>query len=156
MAIISRQKNMVVNNTKYESYMRISHYATGTFGNYQVNENDWHNCPVPTSMQRRLHDVDVDAYTDLEGFTHRNRKRQDVDDFDLGYAILNDSDEQTLLNLISPEWFYVELIEKKTRQRVIKKMYASDKIWDVYSIEQDENGNWYEVNTDFSVSFVEE
>lgn len=145
-----------INNTKYSDVIRISHSATGSYGNYVVNEQDWQNLAVPTALNRRLHDVDVDAFTDLKGFTHRNRVRHDVEDFDLGYAVLNDRDEQILLNLISPEWFYVELINKKTGAKSIHKMYASDKQWNVYHLYQDENDDWHEVNTDFSVSFVEE
>ena len=102
-----------INNTKYTTAIRISHTATGSYGNYVVQENDWNNLPVPTALQRRLHDADVNAFTDLLGFTHRNRVRHDVEDFDLGFAVLNDDDERTLLNLISPEWIYVELIDKK-------------------------------------------
>lgn len=145
-----------INNTKYTTAIRISHTATGSYGNYVVQESDWQTLAVPTALQRRLHDVDVDAFTDLLGFTHRNRVRHDVEDFDLGYAVLNDNDEQTLLNLISPEWIYVELVDKKTGNKKIHKMYASDKEWNVYHLYQDGNNNWHEVNTDFSFSLVEE
>ena len=145
-----------INNTKYTTAIRISHTATGSYGNYVVQESDWQTLAVPTALQRRLHDTDVDAFTDLLGFTHRNRVRHDVEDFDLGYAVLNDNDEQTLLNLISPEWIYVELIDKKTGNKKIHKMYASDKEWGVYHLYQDSNNKWHEVNTDFSFSLVEE
>ena len=101
-----------INNTKYTTAIRISHTATGSYGNYVVQESNWQELPVPTALQRRLHDVDVDAFTDLLGFTHRNRVRHDVEDFDLGYAVLNDNDEHILLDLISPEWIYVELVDK--------------------------------------------
>lgn len=153
--IKNKSNKMIINNTKYTNYIRISHYATGSYGNYVVNENDWQVIPTPTSMTRRLHDVDVDAFTDLLGFTHRNRVRHDVEDFDLGFTILNDHDEQVLLNLISPEWFYVELTNKRTGGKTIHKMYASDKQWDVYQI-WEENGVWYEANQDFAFSLVEE
>lgn len=154
--VITKDDGMIINNTRYEPYIRISHYATGEFPNYIVKETDWQNFPMPTSMTRRLHDVDVDAFTDLEGFTHRNRVREDVEDFDVGFAVLNDDDEANLLNMIAPEWFYVELINKKTKQKSVHKMYASDRQWDVYHVWKDSNGDWVEANEAFSVSFVEE
>ena len=145
---------ILINDTIYDSYIRIGHTATGSYGNYVCS--DLANFPVPTTMQRKLHDVDVDAYTDLKGFTHRNRVRHDVEDFTLGFAILNDSDLQYVLNRISPEWFYVELTNKKTGAKTIRKMYASDKEWNTYATWKDGNGNWHEANIEFSVSFVEE
>lgn len=153
-----------INNTKYSTVIRIAHdeyrdgvrSVSGSYGNYTVQDWAWHNLAVPTALNRRLHDADVDAFTDILGFTHRNRVRHDVEDFDLGYAVLNDEDEQTLLNLIDPEWIYVELIDKKTGQKKIHKMYASDKEWNVYHLYQDSNNDWHEVNTDFAFSLVEE
>ena len=147
---------MEINNTKYSSAIRISHSATGSHGNYNVREQDWQEVPVPTAFNRKLHDVDVNAFTDISGFTHRNRVRHDVEDIELGYAVLNDADEKVLLNLISPTWIYVELIDKKTGQKKVHKMYASDKEWNVYHMYQDANNTWHEVSTDFSFSLVEE
>lgn len=144
---------MIINNTKYEDFIRIGHTATGEYGNYVCT--DLEDFPVPTSMTRRLHDVDKDAFTDLEGFTHRNRVRHDVEDFDLGFAILNDDDEAYILNRISPEWVYVELTDKKTKQKSIHKMYASDKQWNVYKVWQVGN-EWQEANLDLAFSMVEE
>lgn len=148
-----KTNDIAINNTKYESYIRVGHNGSGSYGNYSCS--DLQDFPVATTMTRRLHDVDKDAFTDLRGFTHRNRVRHDVEDFDLGFAILNDEDEAKILNLISPEWFYVELTDKKTHEKKIHKMYASDKEWNVYKAWVI-NGEWYEANQDFSVSFVEE
>lgn len=144
---------MIINNTKYENFIRIGHTATGEYGNYVCT--DLEDFPVPTSMARRLHDVDKDAFTDLNGFTHRNRVRHDVEDFDLGFAILNDEDEAYILNRISPEWVYVELTDKKTKQKSIHKMYASDKQWNVYKAWR-VGDEWKEANLDFTFSMVEE
>ena len=144
---------MIINNTKYENFIRIGHTATGEYGNYVCT--DLEDFPVPTSMTRRLHDVDKDAFTDLEGFTHRNRVRHDVEDFDLGFAILNDDDEAYILNRIDPEWVYVELTDKKTKQKSIHKMYASDKQWNVYKAWR-VGDDWQEANLDFTFSMVEE
>lgn len=144
---------MIINNTKYSSHIRIGHTGSGSYGNYTCT--DLEDFPVPTLMTRRLHDVDVDAFTDLLGFTHRNRVRHDVEDFDLGFSILNDADEAYILNRISPEWFYVELTNKKTGEKTIHKMYANDKEWETYHAWYD-NGRWNEANVEFKFSLVEE
>lgn len=154
MTTYTRSNVMIINNTKYEDYIRIGHTATGSYGNYVCT--DLQDFPVASSMTRRLHDVDKDAFTDLRGFTHRNRVRHDVEDFDLGFSVLNDDDEAYILNRIGPEWIYVELTDKKTKQKKIHKMYASDKEWNTYRIWKDENGNICEANIDFSFSLVEE
>ena len=73
ITVYAKSNKTIINDTKYSSHIRISHSATGSYGNYVVNENDWHDFLVPTSMHRALHDVDRDAFTDLLGFTHRNR-----------------------------------------------------------------------------------
>lgn len=144
----------IINNTKYESFIRVGHTATGSKGNYVCT--DLADFPVPTSMTRRLHDVDLDAYTDLSGYTHRNRVRHDVEDFDLGFAILNDADMQYILQRISPAWIYVELTDKKTGEKKVHKMYASDKEWNIYNAWVGEDGKWHEANTEFAFSLVEE
>lgn len=157
ITVYAKQSNSVINDTKYEDHIRIAHTATGSYGNYVVNENNWHNFPVATTMHRTLHDVDRDGFTDLKGFTHRNRVRNNVEDIELGFAILNDNDEKTILDLINPQWIYVELVDKRTKQKAIHKMYASDKEWDTYHVWKDKaTGNWCEANTDFSFSLVEE
>lgn len=157
ITVYAKDNKTIINDTKWDNHIRIAHTATGSYGNYVVQESDWNDFAVPTTMHRRLHDVDVDDFTDLLGFTHRNRVRQDVEDFDLGFAILNDDDEERILDLISPEWIYVELTNKRTKQKSIHKMYASDKEWDTYNVWKDATtGNWCEANLDFSFSLVEE
>lgn len=139
---------------KYENYIRIGHNGSGSKGNYTCS--DLQPFPTPSNgFKRKLHDVDVDAYTDLKGYTHRNRVRHDVEDITLSYSILSPADEAYILNRISPTWVYVELIDKKTRQKKVHKMYASDKEWDVYHVVY-KNGEWVEVATQFSFSLVEE
>lgn len=152
-----RSNAMIINNTKYEDYIRIGHTATGSYGNYVCT--DLQDFPVATFMTRRLHDVNVDAFTDLRGFTHLNVVREDVEDFDLGFAVLNDDDEAYILNRITPQgtrWIYVELTDKKTKQKKVHKMYASDREWNTYHIWKDENGNIHEANVDLKFSLVEE
>lgn len=147
---------ILMNYNKYEPYIRVGHTATGSYGNYVCT--DLQDFPTPSGgLKRKLHDVDCDAYTDLKGFTHRNRVRHDVEDFKVSYSVLSPEDEARILNMISPAWVYVELIDKKTREKTIHKMYASDKEWDVYHVVYNPNtGEWEEIATAFSFSFTEE
>lgn len=132
---------------KYESYIRIGHKADGS---------DLADFPTPSTISRGLRDVDLDAFTDLRGYTQRNRVRHDVEQITLGYNVLSPEDEAYILNRISPVWVYVELTDKKTQQKKVHKMYASDKEWNVRWAEQDENGNWYEQDVEFTVTLTEQ
>ena len=135
------------NFNKYESYIRIGHKADGS---------DLADFPTPSSVSRGLRDVDLDAYTDLRGYTQRNRIRHDVEQITLGYAVLSPDDESYILNRISPAWVYVELTDKKTKKKKIHKMYASDKEWNVKWAMQNEDGSWYEQDIEFSVTLTEQ
>ena len=132
---------------KYESYIRIGHKADGS---------DLADFPTPSSISRGLRDVDLDAYTDLRGYTQRNRVRHDVEQITLGYAVLSPDDESYILNRISPVWIYVELTDKKTKQKKIHKMYASDKEWNVRWAMENADGSWYEQDIEFSVTLTEQ
>ena len=132
---------------KYEDYIRIGHQADGS---------DLANFPTPSAIGRSLKDVDLDAYTDLRGYTQRNRIRHDVEQITLGYNVLSPDDEAYILNRISPVWIYVELTDKKTKQKSFHKMYASDKDWNVKWAMKNSDGSWYEQDVDFEVTLTEQ
>ena len=135
----------VTDYAKYENYIRIGN-TTSSLQNF----------PTPSSIRVTLHDVDKDAFTDLQGYTHRNRVRHDVYDIEIGYSILSDNDLAYILNAISNEWIYIELIDKKTKQPSVHKVYASDKQFDTFRVVKDDNNNWRTIEEAFTVSFVEE
>ena len=150
---------MAINMNKVEylqNYIRVSHKATGSYGNYQVAESDWLNFPTPSEMPYTLNDVDKDPFTDLRGFTHRNRVRIDVITVDLNYNYLNDDTQAYIIKNIKPQWFYIEIIHPETKEKVIKKVYASSKKTNVRIAKQDTNGNWYNDYVGFQVTLVEE
>ena len=130
---------------KNETYIRV--------GPTQNNLSDF---PTPSEFKRTFSDVDKDPFTDLKGYTHRNRVRHDVENFTLTYYILSDEDLQYILNAISPVWFYCEVTNLKTGNKTIHTMYASDKQWDTYKVEKDNNNNWVETTAAFTVTFVEQ
>ena len=135
----------VVDYNKYENYIRMGNSA----GSLQ-------DFPTPSSIGVTLHDVDKDAFTDLQGYTHRNRVRHDVYDIELGYNILSDNDLAFILNAISNEWVYIELIDKKTLARTTHKVYASDKQFNTFRVVKDSNNNWRTIEQAFTVTLVEE
>ena len=134
-----------VNYNKYENYIRV--------GNSPSSLADF---PTPSTLGITLHDVDKDAFTDLQGYTHRNRVRHDVYDIQLGYNVLSDEDLAFILNAISNEWVYIELKDLKTGNRTVHKVYASDKKKDTLLVFKDNNNNWHAINQAFSVTLVEE
>lgn len=144
-----------MNFNKYENYIRVGH--NGTQGaNHTYTCSDLADFPTPSAIGWSLHDVDKDAFTDLQGYTHRNRVRHDVYDIQLNYSMLSEDDLAYILNRVSPQWIYIELIDKKTKLRSVHKVYASDKTFNTFRIWQDSNNNWHEQDIDFSISFVEE
>ena len=130
---------------KKETYIRVG-----------SSPNNLQPFPTPSEFKRTLSDVDKDPYTDLKGYTHRNRVRHDVENFTLSYNVLGDEDLEYILNAISPVWFYCEITNLKTGSKSVHKMYASDKQWNTFKVEKDQNGNWVETETAFTVSFVEQ
>lgn len=145
----------VIDYAKYENYIRVGHTATGSAGSYVCS--DLADFPTPSTIQVTLSDLDKDPFTDLTGYTHRDRVRNDIiSGFAITYNVLSEDDLQYILNRISPQWIYIELIDKKTKTKVVHKVYASDKTYNTYKAWVDENDVWHEESTAFSVTFVEE
>lgn len=135
----------VYDYNKLENYIRV--------GN---SSNSLANFPTPSSIGYSLADVDKDPYTDLRGYTHRQRVRHDVLSLQLGYNVLSDDDLSEILNKISKTWIYVEIQDKKTQERTVHKMYASDKQFNSFLVWKDNNNDWHEEYTQFTVTLVEE
>lgn len=136
-----------VDYNKYESYIRVAHNS---------NYSDAANFPTPSAIGRGLRDVDLDAYTDLQGYTQRNRVRNDVEQITLTWNVLSPTDESYILNRIQPVWIYVELTDKKTGNKAWHKMYASDKEWNVHRVQYDTTTEkWYEQDIQFTVTLTE-
>ena len=104
----------VVDYNSLNNYIRIGHTATATSTKGLYNCSDLQNFPAPAVLHRTLHDQDKDAYTDLKGYTHRNRVRHDVEDIEVSFPMLSINDRKYILDLISPAWVYVELYDAKT------------------------------------------
>lgn len=146
----------VIDYNKYESYIRIGHKAT-EIDDHVYKCTDLEDFPTPSALGTILSDLDKDPYTDLDGYTHRNRVRNDViNTLEISYEILSDNDISYILNRVSPEWFYVELLDKKTKKKSLHKMYCVDKNFNVFRAWKDENNNWHEINSTLTLQFTEE
>ena len=144
----------VIDYNKYENFIQVGHTATKSGSTY--TSSDLEDFPTPSAIGYLLADVDKDAFTDLQGYTHRNRVRHDVLSLTLEYPVLSEDDLAYILNRISPQWFYVYVKNKKTKQYETHKMYASDKQFNSFRAWIDENDQWHEVHNEFTVTFVEE
>lgn len=136
---------MNYNYNKYENYIRAG-----------SSPNNLSPFPTPSSVGYSLKDEDLDPFTDLKGYTHRNRVRHDVLQLEIGFNALGEDDIAFILNTISPEWFYIELKDKKTKQRKTYKVYASDKDFNVFRVIKDSQGNFNEIFQEFSVTLTEQ
>ena len=133
-----------MNYNKLENYIKVGKSA-----------DNLAQFPTPSSIGYLLADVDKDPFTDLKGYTHRNRVRHDVLSLEVNFAVLSEDDIAYILNAISPVWFYVQIKDKKTQQLSTHKMYASDKQFNTLRV-WEEDGIYYEENSDFTVTFVEQ
>lgn len=150
----------VIDYSKYENYIRVGHTGQedgyDEYGQIKYKCTDLQDFPTPSGLGITLHDVDKDPFTDLQGYTHRNRVRHDVYDVEFSYNVLSENDLAYILKRLDPEWIYVELIDRKTLQPKVHKMYASDKNITVWRAWKDDDGNWHENFIDHSFSLVEE
>lgn len=134
-----------MNYNKYENYIRIG-----------SSPNNLSSFPTPSSVAYSLKDVDKDPFTDLQGYTQRNRVRHDVLQLEVGFNALSEDDLAYILNAISPEWVYIAIKDKKTKQITTHKVYASDKDFDVFRVIKQSDGTFQEIEQDFSVTFTEQ
>lgn len=118
----------IVDYNKYENYIKVGNDA-----------NNLKPFPTPSSIGYALYDVDKDAFTDLEGYTHRNRVRHDVVGIELGYGVLSDADLSFILNAISNSWIYIELTDKKQVNHTIDE----NEYWKLIG-KSDEATYWYD------------
>lgn len=72
-----------------------------------------------------LNDVDLDAYTNLKGYTIRNRVRHDVHTLDFNIPVLTGVEMKKLMAMRSPVWFQCSFWDESSWSMVTKKMYCS-------------------------------
>lgn len=107
--------------------------------------------PVHDASQE---DVDLDAYTNLAGYTVRNRVRHDVKTLDFNISTMTGAELHTILALRSPVWFNCSFFDESEWGMVTKKMYCSSpKYTKEYIDKTNPNNNIY---SNIQFSFIEE
>ena len=99
-------------------------------------------------------DVDKDAYTNLKGYTVRNRVRHDVKTLDFNIPTMTGAELKQLLDMRNPVWFQCTFFDESEWKIVTKKMYCSSPKYKKYYI--DKNNPLNNIYTDVQFGFVEE
>lgn len=81
--------------------------------------------PLPSTVPIELNDVDLDAYTNTDGYTQRNRVREDVESLEFSYNVINGIELNSLLNTTNKVWMNVSWYSEKAGARVTHKFYRS-------------------------------
>ena len=130
---------------KYENYIRVGEVG-GTL----------YDLPTPSSVSYSFKDVDKDPFTDLQGYTQRNRVRHDVLQITFVWDTLGEDDIQYILNKVGSQWIDLECLDKHTKQKHRYKVYASDKDFDTWRAWKDNNNQWHDVLTALTITFTEQ
>ena len=110
--------------------------------------------PWTPTIDAAQEDVDLDAYTNLEGYTIRNRVRHDVKTLDFKIPVMTGSELHSLLSLRDPVWFNCSFFDEVAWDIITVKMYCSTPKYTKYYIDKSNPDN--NVYTDVSFSFVQE
>lgn len=100
-------------------------------------------------------DVDLDSYTNLEGYTIRNRVRHDVATLEFKVPVMTGEELHNLLNMTSDVWLECRFFYEPSWSFVNKKMYRNASVsYHKYLVDSlNPNNNIY---TDVNWGFVEE
>ena len=116
-----------------------------------VNDVAFPYTPVHDAGQN---DVDLDAYTNLEGKTIRNRVRHDVKTLDFNIQSMTGEEMKKLMEMRHPVWFNCTFFDESEWKIVTKKMYCSSPKYTKYYI--DKNDPLKNIYTNVQFGFVEE
>lgn len=116
-----------------------------------VNDEEFPFTPVHDAGQN---DVDLNSYTNLKGYTVRNRVRHDVKTLDFNIPTMTGAELKKILDMRDPVWFNCTFFDESEWKIVTKKMYCSSPKYKKYYI--DKNNLLNNIYTDIQFSFVEE
>lgn len=100
-------------------------------------------------------DVDLDSYTNLAGYTIRNRVRHDVATLEFDIPVMTGAELKDLLNMTTDVWLECRFFYEPSWSFVNKKMYRNATVsYHKYLVDDsDPDKNVY---TDINFGFVEE
>lgn len=99
-------------------------------------------------------DLDLDAYTNLDGKTIRNRIRHDVKTLNFNIPTMTGQEMKDLMQMRNPVWFQCTFFDEAEWGIVTKKMYCSSPTYTKYYIDAENPLNNIYENIQFS--FIEE
>ena len=124
---------------------------TGAFSCFPYIVNSVNTLPEHDAGQN---DVDLDAYTNTQGYTIRNRVRHDVKTLDFKIETMTGQELKDFLTLRSPVWFETLFFDESAWAFVTKTMYCSSPKYHKYYM--DKTNPLKNIYTDVSFGFVEE
>lgn len=110
---------------------------------FNMSDNDYEknrvivddeDLPFPSTLPVSLNDVDLDPFTNTDGYTIRNRVREGVVSLEFFYNVLNGHELNQLLNLTKKVWMNVNWFHEKEDKRVTQKFYRSTLDYDKYYV----------------------
>lgn len=110
--------------------------------------------PYTPTHDAGQNDVDLDAYTNLEGRTIRNRIRHDVKTLDFNVPSMTGQEMKDLMQMRNPVWFDCTFFDEAEWEIVTKKMYCSSPKYTKYYM--DKNDPLKNIYTNVQFGFVEE
>lgn len=114
---------------------------------------DGTDLPLPSTLPVELNDVDLDAYTNTDGYTQRNRVREDIEGLEFEYNALNGTEIKSLLNLTNKVWMNVSWYSEKADAIVTHKFYRSKINYIRYYLDENPADSIY---TGITYSFVQQ
>lgn len=100
-------------------------------------------------------DVDLDSYTNLAGYTIRNRVRHDVATLEFKVSVMTGEELHNLLNMTSNVWLECRFFYEPSWSFVNKKMYRNASVsYHKYLVDSSNPNN--NIYTDVNWGFVEE
>lgn len=126
--------------------------SSGTFQEFPYQINGVNTLP---EHEVGANDVDLDSYTNLEGYTIRNRVRHDVATLEFKVPVMTGEELHNLLNMTSDVWLECRFFYEPSWSFVNKKMYRNASVsYHKYLVDSlNPNNNIY---TDVNWGFVEE
>lgn len=126
--------------------------SSGAFQEFPYQINGVNTLP---EHEVGANDVDLDSYTNLEGYTIRNRVRHDVATLEFKVPVMTGEELHNLLNMTSDVWLECRFFYEPSWSFVNKKMYRNASVsYHKYLVDSlNPNNNIY---TDVNWGFVEE
>lgn len=110
---------------------------------FTMTQNDYNKVKIvvdgtdmllPSTLPISLNDVDLDPFTNTDGYTIRNRVREDVASLELPYNVVDGNELNDLLNLTKKVWMEVNWFSEKANARVTQTFYRSTLTYDKYYV----------------------